>query len=238
MNKLIKFQLRNIFTSKYFYVLAFLTLLFSTGVLSLSIDDPYYFPRIPWLEKVISILKGDMSFLIMIFICMFNCYDFSNKTLKNIIGRGYTKKEYIISKYIASIISVFAIYGILVLYFAYKLLPYGVGYNSTFILVLVNYLFKVIAYIILYSTIALVVSKTSLAIIICIFSKILLSMIVSFFKYRLHIDITKILLSTVSVKYFKTPTIDNLIITIALYLLHILVYYIVTKSVLTTKEAK
>lgn len=238
MNKLIKFQLRNIFTSKYFYVLASLTLLFSTGMLRLSIDDPYYFPRIPWLEKVISILKGDMSFLIMIFICMFNCYDFSNKTLKNIIGRGYTKKEYIISKYIASIISVFAIYGILVLYFACKLLPYGVGYNSTFILVLVNYLVKVIAYIILYSTIALVVSKTSLAIIICIFSKILLSMIVSFFKYRLHIDITKILLSTVSTKYFKTPTIDNLIITIALYLLHILVYYIVTKSVLTTKEAK
>ena len=61
MNKLIKFQLRNIFTSKYFYVLAFLTLLFSTGMLSISIDDPYYFPRIPWLEKVISILKGDMS---------------------------------------------------------------------------------------------------------------------------------------------------------------------------------
>ena len=100
MNKLIKFQLRNIFTSKYFYVLASLTLLFSTGILRLSIDDPYYFSRIPWLEKVISILKGDMSFLIMIFICIFNCYDFSNKTLKNIIGRGYTKKEYIISKYI------------------------------------------------------------------------------------------------------------------------------------------
>lgn len=126
----------------------------------------------------------------------------------------------------------------LILYFACKLLLYGVGYYSTFILVLVNYLFKVIAYIILYSTIALVVGKTSVAIIICIFSKILLSMIVSFFKYRLYIDITKVLLSNVSTKYFKTPTIDNLIITIALYLLHILVYYIVTKSVLTTKEAK
>lgn len=61
MNKLIKFQLRNIFTSKYFYVLASLTLLFSTGMLRLSIDDPYYFSRIPWLEKVISILKGDIQ---------------------------------------------------------------------------------------------------------------------------------------------------------------------------------
>ena len=91
MKKLVKLQLRNLFSLKSFYICSGLMLLtpIISLVATLLIKKKFTATFIP---EVSNILSG-VELMVTVVIVLFACLDSSDGTLKNIISRGYTKKQ-------------------------------------------------------------------------------------------------------------------------------------------------
>ena len=97
MKKLVKLQLRNLFSLKSFYVCSLLMLLspIINLVASLLIKKEFAAKFIPEVSSLLS----STEIVITVVIVLFACLDSNDGTLKNIISRGYTKKQYLLSSY-------------------------------------------------------------------------------------------------------------------------------------------
>ena len=113
MKKLIRFEFRKLFRSKYFYVLAGISVLFVliSGLTTKAINDmitasgesgsaysAYLFTK--------GALSGTYTILIGIFVALFATEDNSNGTIKNIYAKGYSRNQVYFSKYIVSLFAV------------------------------------------------------------------------------------------------------------------------------------
>ncbi|MBO4219856.1 MAG: ABC transporter permease [Clostridia bacterium] len=126
MKKLICFEFRKLFRSKYFYIITAVSVLFVllSGLTSKAISDAiiengetvqpysaYLFTK--------SALGGTYTLFVAIFVALFATEDSTSGTLKNIYAKGYTRNQVYFSKYLVSLISVLVISAVTVL-FAYS----------------------------------------------------------------------------------------------------------------------
>lgn len=129
MLKLIKFEFRKVFTSKYMYIIfgigLFMTLLSVLMVKAINtIAEQMGESPIPYSGYLAAkaALSSSFSLVSGIFIGIFACEDFQRKTNKNIVGKGYNRLELFYSKYLVSLSLTVAYAVILVL------LSLGIGY--------------------------------------------------------------------------------------------------------------
>lgn len=117
MGKLILFELRKLVKSKYFYVIAIISIAFIiiSGLTAKTINDliaqenPDEVPNINSYTFIKSALAGTFTILIGIFVALYAAEDYSSGTLKNIYGRGYNRIAVYFSKYLVSLIGVLVI---------------------------------------------------------------------------------------------------------------------------------
>ena len=125
MKKLICFEFRKLFRSKYFYILTAISVIFIllSGLTNKAISDAliangetvqpyssYLFTK--------GALGGTYTMLIAIFVALFATEDCTSGTLKNIYSKGYTRSQVYFSKYFVSIIAVLIMSAITII-FAY-----------------------------------------------------------------------------------------------------------------------
>ena len=131
MNKLIRFEFRKLFKSRYFYVIGVISLFFIllTGVTysvikMIAAGDPnipvvsaYYFIK--------GALGNNFTILMGIFVAIAATEDNASGTMKNVIGKGYSRLKVFLSKYIVSFTGVLIISLLVVaLAFGYGLIAF------------------------------------------------------------------------------------------------------------------
>ena len=125
MKKLLKFELKKLLKSKYFYIIAIISFAFViiSGLTTKAINnaliekgesvDPYsayLFTK--------SALSGTYTLLVGIFVALFATEDNSNGTIKNIYARGYSRTLVYFAKYVVSLLAVIVI-SLLTVWIAY-----------------------------------------------------------------------------------------------------------------------
>ena len=125
MKKLISFEFRKLFKSKYFYIITAISVIFIllSGLTNKAISDAliangetvqpyssYLFTK--------GALGGTYTMFIAIFVALFATEDSASGTLKNIYAKGYTRSQVYFSKYIVSLIAVLIMSAVTVV-FAY-----------------------------------------------------------------------------------------------------------------------
>ena len=115
MHKLIRFEFRKLFRSRYFYVIAAISILFILFAgITYSIIKAIAGgePGLP-LANAYSFVKGalgnNFTILIGIFVAIAATEDNASGTMKNIIGKGYSRLKVFMSKYLVSLVGVFII---------------------------------------------------------------------------------------------------------------------------------
>ena len=247
MHKLLKMQLRNIFHSKLFYVCLGITLLLSP-VLSLVADvalkgvniadEVLISEPIKAFPEMVSFMRGEVSLVTTVFIALFCCLDFNEGTAKNIIARGYSKTQYLFSKYISTTIGVLVMYLItLVVTFAF-FARNGIGFESSLLFELLNNLICSLAVIIMYSTLSLVLEKNGTAIIACLFTPNIVSLVLSLLDNYLHLNVAKYWISNIPEIYLNNPTTGNFLLTTLYYGIYIVFFVLLGNYLFKSKEIK
>lgn len=106
MGKLIKFELRKIFVSKFFYVGIVIILLLS-GLIgyatSTVLNNPNLSSAIPISKNLYEVVLDGFpspvgSTLLPVIIVIYSCLDFGNLAIRNIIARGFTRTQVFLAK--------------------------------------------------------------------------------------------------------------------------------------------
>lgn len=238
MNKLIKLQLRNVFHNKLFYVCLGLTLLMVpilTFIGSLNGADVKNLKVFP---QILSFLSSEVGLVSIIFIALFCCFDFTEGTTKNIIARGYTKTELLLSKCFVSLIGIFAIYIITSLVTSILFIKNGMGYESNMLYLLINNILRIVAYTCFYSIMSVVLEKNGSAIIACLFVPTLVPTVLNLIDSKLNLSISKLWIENVSSKFILSPTLENLVVSSLFYVIYIVLFIIIGTQLLKKKEIK
>ena len=239
MNNLIKFQLRNIFRSKFFYICLVLfivqgpvlnylaaSLLKESG-LTLTVIDSFT-----------STLYSEPSLVSIVFIVIFTCLEFNEGNTKNIISRGYSRKELLISKYVCSFI------GLLVFYIATFItclclyIKDGMGGDSNTIILVVNYLFNIIMSVIVYCTLSFIVESLSISIVASLFGPSILGAILGYLGSYLKMNLSPYWFTNIVSRIEESPSISGLGTNILLYLLYIVLVIAIGIIITKKKEIK
>ncbi|MBR2678923.1 MAG: ABC transporter permease [Bacilli bacterium] len=231
MNRLIKLQIRNLLRNKLFYVCLALTLITPIANLFFAKTDPV-------MVSFIGFIKGELGLISTIFIAIFCCYDYNEGTTKNIIARGYTKAQLFFSKYIVSLIGLFAMYLIVFIVTFVLFIKNGMGYESNMLYIIINSMFKIFAESAFFVTLAFLLEKNTSAIIACLFVPNIFPLLLSLVKTKLNIDLAKYWLDNISDKFSANPTLGNLNWTILFYSLYVIVFLFIGTRILKRKEIK
>ena len=236
MGKLIKSQLRLVFHNKLFYIcLALIALdpiMSFTGIFSSATKNSLVFP------SIVTFIGGQVSTISLIFVVIFCCYDFSDGTTKNIIGRGYTKTQLLLSKYIVSLIGLFAIYAIVCVLYFILFIKNGFGFQSNLVYPLIDSLVGIVAYTVLYGTIAFLIEKNGYGIVACLFLPTIISIGLGIIDSKLKWNLSDFWMNAGSIKFTTNPTLGNLSISILYYVVYIVIFIIVGTQVLKNREIK
>ena len=129
MNRIIKVYLKNIFTQKAFYVcLGINCLLILIGFISTFFIKSNVV-HTAWRE-MLGIFTSGVDVVMIIFITLFVCSDFTDGAAKNYIARGYTRRQLLTSKFIVSIIAI-AVFYVVEALFAFALYAKnGIGFEA------------------------------------------------------------------------------------------------------------
>lgn len=196
MFKLLKFEFRKLYQMKAFWVCACIAVLMvAVGVLTSnilsngniegldsSIYSSYYFINTAMSSSMIVTISA-------IFVSIFATEDINQMTLKNIVAKGYAKKDIYLSKYIVSLISILVIYALsVVASFLGGLMFESTYIPNNFALSIICQLVLILAYHALYFNIAIISSKLSTAISLCIIGPMILSMVLGLLDNFLNIE--------------------------------------------------
>lgn len=209
MNRLIRLQLRNVFHNKLFYVCLGLCLLLNTGipfVASIIIKD--LSPLMP-VNEIVNMFNSTMSIMVVLFVVLFTCFDFSEGTTKNIIARGYSKVQLLFSKYIGSIVGVFSIYIVTSVVLLIMFSKNGITFDNIVLLKLLNGVIFTLTITIIYSTLAFILEKNSAAIIVSLFVPLFVNGILLLVDTKFKNNISKYWIDNVPTDFLKNPTIGN-----------------------------
>ena len=144
MNRLIKFQVRNMFKQKSFYVCLCLLILMGPILTFIGAFNTTNYETIKVMPQMVSLLSGEISLLSTIFIALFCCLDFNEGTTKNIIGRGYSRTQVLLSKYIVSLIGLFSFYIISFIIIFCLFGINGLGFENVMLYSIINSIFRII----------------------------------------------------------------------------------------------
>ena len=115
MGKLVRLQLRNIIHGKLIYIcLALMILLGPVATFALGNAFSDIVKTTTVCNELISVLS--VGIVETVFIVLVSCSDFNDGTTKNIIARGYTKTQLLVSKYLAIFICLIIMYIITMLF--------------------------------------------------------------------------------------------------------------------------
>lgn len=236
MIRLLKLQLRNIFLNKLFYICLLLTI--ATPIVTLitvnsfKAISPKVFPEIK------SFLASEVGIVGVIFIAIFACLDFNEGTTKNIIARGYTRTQLLLSKYIATLIGLFIMYIVTIILTFIFFAKNGLGYESSMLYSFINSIVGIIAYTIFYTTMSFLLEKNGSAIIACLFIPNILSIGLGLIDSKLKLNISNYWIDNVSNQFLKKPTLQNLLWSILFYGIYIVAFSIIGTQILKKKEIK
>lgn len=164
MKNLIKLQLRNLFHSKMLYVCTLLLFLsgplFSFVSSFMSEDKSTY----AYLPQLVNLIGSGISIVAVVFVSIFGCLDHSEGTAKNIIGRGFTRWQLLMSKYVTSLVGVFAMYLIVAIVSLPCFIPYGIGNVDNLQYILAGGVFTIFVDTIFCTTVAFIAEKTGTSI--------------------------------------------------------------------------
>ena len=166
MKKLVKLQLRNLFSLKSFYVCSALMLLspIINLVASLIIKKEFVAQFIP----EVSSLLASTELIITVVIVLFACLDSNDGTLKNIISRGYTKKQYLLSKYVVALIATLIMYLMPIILTFLFTIGNGMGFEVKYVYYIIAYLFQIGATICLYVVLSFIFEKIGPSMVACL----------------------------------------------------------------------
>ena len=166
MKKLVKLQLRNLFSLKSFYVCSALMLLspIINLVASLLIKKEFAEKFIPEVSSILS----STEIIITVVIVLFACLDSNDGTLKNIISRGYTKKQYLLSKYVVALIATTIMYLIPIILTFILTIGNGMGFESKYVYYIIAYLLQIGTTICLYVVLSNIFEKIGPSMVACL----------------------------------------------------------------------
>lgn len=238
MNRLIKFQVRNMFKQKSFYVCLCLLILMGPILTFIGAFNTPNYETIKVIPQMVSLLSGEISLLSTIFIALFCCLDFNEGTTKNIIGRGYSRTQVLLSKYIVSLIGLFSFYIIsfMVIFCLFGI--NGLGYENVMLYSIINSIFRIIAYTIFFSTISFILEKNGSAIIACLFAPSIIQTVLSLVDSKLKIDISKYWITNVSNEFLSNSSLANLNYSITFYIIYIVIFITLGISIIKKREIK
>lgn len=238
MEKLLKFQLRNIFHNKLFYVCLLITILtdpITSFIMPFAIKTNQ---AIPALQYIINYLSSEPGIVNIIFITLFFTFDFTEGTIKNIIARGYSKNIYLISKYIAVFIGLITVYAIVSIIYFILFISNGLGYETTMFPVLIYAFFKIITYSIFYGTIAFIFEKNSSAIIANLFLPNIVLLVLVNLDSIFKLSINDYWLESIGTNFLKNPSFNGLINPILMFIVYIVLFIFVGNYFAKNKEIK
>lgn len=201
MEKLLIFEFRKLFKSKYFYILMGLSIAFvlisgitenalinATAALY-EIEEPI---SINGYSFVKAILGGSaFSIIIAIFISLFACEDAMHGTNKNVLAKGYKREYVFLSKYLVSLLMtlLIALLTVLVGYIlANALWDFSVIEGDKVIAIICGQLLGLLSYHALYFFIAYTVGKNGLAISLNIVGPIVVSLLLNMLDALINSD--------------------------------------------------
>ena len=187
MKKLISFEFRKLFKSKYFYIITAISIVFIllSGLTNKAISDAliangetvqpyssYLFTK--------GALGGTYTMFIAIFVALFATEDSTSGTLKNIYAKGYTRSQVYFSKYVVSLIAVLIMSSVTVV-FAYGYSNSIWGNNleivDNVLLIIVGQLLGVITYHAIFFAISTIFGKVGSAIALNIIGPMAVSLV-------------------------------------------------------------
>lgn len=238
MNRLIKFQVRNMFKQKSFYVCLCLLILMGPILTFIGAFNTPNYETIKVMPQMVSLLSGEISLLSTIFIALFCCLDFNEGTTKNIIGRGYSRTQVLLSKYIVSLIGLFSFYIISFIIIFCLFGINGLGFENVMLYSIINSIFRIIAYTIFFSTISFILEKNGSAIIACLFAPSIIQTILSLIDSKLKIDISKYWITNVSNEFLSNSSLANLNYSIIFYIIYIVIFVVLGINIIKKREIK
>ena len=187
MKKLINFEFRKLFKSKYFYIISAISVVFVliSGLTNKAIFDTliengetvqpyssYLFTK--------GALGGTYTMLIAIFVALFATEDSASGTLKNIYAKGYTRSQVYFSKYVVSFIAVLIMSAITVVFaFGYSNSIWGNSLEITdnVLLIVVGQFLGIATYHAIFFAISTIFSKVGSAIALNIIGPMAVSLV-------------------------------------------------------------
>ena len=177
MGKLIRFEFRKLFRSRYFYVVMGIAMLFivMTGITYTIIKALVAGGAATGVTTTsYSFIKGalgnNFTILIAVFVAIAATEDNASGTMKNVIGRGYSRLKVFLSKYLVSLIAVIIISALVVLVaILYGTLAFDKGeITDNLAVIICGQLFSLVAYHAVFYAIASGFGKIGPAIAVCI----------------------------------------------------------------------
>ena len=238
MNRLIKFQLRNVFRQKSFYICTLLTLLMIiifTFSNSLNAQDKSLYMFMP---QLVSFLKSEPAMFTAIFISIFTCFDFNENTVKNIIARGYTKNKYFLSKLVVAIISVIIMFLIISLVIFGLYIRNGIGYDKSYIYDIFGRLFLLTSATTLYVLVSFVSEKIGVAIMLNLFIPAFLPLLLELIDKKLKINTRIIWIDSILKPLSNSPNTLKIFESLGITIIYIFVFCAIARLLINKKEIK
>ena len=185
MKRLLKVYLLNIFKQKSFYICLAIDLFLSViiGIIASKFSDqpgPTVGANLPGIFTV--------TIIPAIYITIFATSDFTDGATKNFIARGYTRRQLLYGKYLASIIAIFTFFIVEGIVHTLGYMGNGFGFDEIFVIKMVGAIISSFAAIGFYVIVSNTLEKLSMAM---TFNIILLSffpMVSSILNSLLKID--------------------------------------------------
>lgn len=247
MKKLMKFELRQLFRMKSFYI----CLLISMAFTALSVIVNVFIAKETGTQQgsalafdsLLSVVSnGQLEILLAVFVSLFICSDYMEGTIKNVISHGFSRGQVYFVKYIILILTgwIFAICD-MVLSFVMMVAMRGVGTPSTNLLsvLLINFLI-IVAFVSLFQFFAVFFRKNGGAIAVGIVFPLCLSIVITVFQALLrntNLDLSMVSLSgCLSVLSGASVTVKQMGISILSGVAYILLFGIAGMFVIRRRE--
>ena len=238
MSKLIKLQLRTLFHQKLFYICLGLLILmpalvnFVFSIYAKGLGNYQVLPQIS------SFLSGEISIVSLVFIALFSCFELGEGTAKNIIARGYTRKQLLFSTYITTFIGLFTMYAIVMAVTFFLFLKNGIGYDFSQIYPMIISIGSIICFMVFYSTISMIIQKGGFAVVTCLLAPVIISTALSFIDSFLKTDISQYWFGNIASNFAEKATLVNMGYSLLVFIIYIVVFIIFGNLILKNKEIK
>ena len=195
MGKLLKFEFRKILTSKYFYIITAVSVIYAL-LQCWAFDELQKLVGVSGGLSTYNVVKGTLAglygTLLAIFLAIFATSEVANGTDKNIFGKGYGREIVYLSKYIVSLIASFAMALITVLVaFIYGVANWGItkGIEESVIIIVIGQACGILAMHALYFVLAYTIGKIAPAIAMNIVVPLVIELVLMLVGYLVKTDI-------------------------------------------------